>query len=175
MLYVARHGQTVWNAENRVCGITDVDLTAKGKEQAKYLAQEVGNKGIELIISSPLKRTVETSKIVSDICNIPYEIDERLIEQNYGIYEGVDRKNKEFLNNKRCFVSKYPNGESMMQVAYRIYGLIDEIKCKHKGHNVLLISHGGICRIINTYFHDMTNDEFFNFTLENGKLEAYEM
>ena len=175
MLYVARHGQTIWNAENRVCGITDVDLTTKGKEQAKALAHEVGNKSIDLIISSPLKRAVETSKIISDICNIPYEIDERLIEQNYGIYEGVDRKNQDFLYNKRCFVFKYPNGESMMQVAYRIYGLIDEIKSKHKDHNVLLISHGGVCRIINTYFHDMTNDEFFNYTLGNGKLEAYEI
>ena len=46
MLYVARHGQTVWNAENRVCGITDVDLTTKGKEQAKALAHEIGNKSI---------------------------------------------------------------------------------------------------------------------------------
>ena len=175
MLYVARHGQTIWNAENRVCGITDVDLTAKGKEQAKALAHEVGGKNIDLIISSPLKRAVETSKIISDICNIPYEIDERLIEQNYGIYEGVDRKNQDFQNNKRCFVFKYPNGESMMQVACRIYGLIDEIKSKYKDHNVLLISHGGVCRIINTYFHDMTNDEFFNYTLGNGKLEAYEL
>ena len=77
MLYVARHGQTIWNAENRVCGITDVDLTAKGKEQAKALAHEVSGKNIDLIISSPLKRAVETSKIISDICNIPYEIDER--------------------------------------------------------------------------------------------------
>lgn len=174
MLYVARHGQTVWNIENKVCGITDVELTEKGKEQAKALASEVGCNDLNLIISSPLKRAVETSKIVSEICNIPFVIDERLIEQNYGIYEGIDRKNEEFLNNKRCFAFKYPNGESMMQVAYRVYGLMDELKCKYRDKNVLIISHGGVCRIINTYFKDMTNDEFFNYTLENAKIEKYE-
>ena len=173
MLYVARHGQTTWNEQNKVCGITDVDLTDKGKEQAKTLASVVDSKKIDLVISSPLKRAIETSRIVSDMCNIPMEIDKRLIEQNYGIYEGVDRNNEDFLNNKRHFAYKYPNGESMMQVAYRVYGLLDEIIDKHKGKNVLLICHGGVCRIINTYFRDMTNEEFFNYNLGNGELEEY--
>ena len=63
----------------------------------------------------------------------------------------------------------------MMQVAYRVYGLIDEIRNRYKKKNVLLISHGGVCRIINTYFRDMTNEEFFNYTLQNGELEEYEI
>ena len=175
MLYMARHGQTVWNAQNKVCGITDVDLTEKGREQAKSLALAVADKNIDVIISSPLKRAVETSGIVSEMCSIPVEIDDRLIEQNYGIYEGVDRKDENFLNNKRNFAYKYPGGESMMQVAYRVYGLNDEIKCKYKGKNVLLVSHGGVCRVINTYFRNMTNEEFFNYTLYNGELETYEI
>jgi len=175
MLYIARHGQTIWNVQNKVCGITDVELTEKGREQAKALASAVADKNINVIISSPLKRAVETGRIVADACNIPIEIDARLLEQNYGIYEGVDRKDEAFLNNKRNFAYKYPGGESMMQVAYRVYGLIDEIKYKYKGKNVLIISHGGVCRIINTYFSDMTNEEFFNYTLQNGELEEYEI
>ena len=174
MLYVARHGQTIWNAQNRVCGVTDVELTEHGKEQAEALAHEVQGKGIDVIISSPLKRATETSAIVSQICKIPFHIDERLTEQNYGIYEGIDRKDDKFLSNKKCFAFKYPGGESMMQVAYRVYGLLDEIKDKYKDKNILLISHGGVCRIINTYFKDMTNEEFFNYTLQNAKLEKYE-
>ncbi|MBR2402356.1 MAG: histidine phosphatase family protein [Lachnospiraceae bacterium] len=175
MLYIARHGQTIWNEQNKVCGITDVELTDKGREQAKALALKVADKDVDVIISSPLKRAIETSTIVSEICNVPMEIDDRLLEQNYGIYEGVDRKDEAFLNNKRNFAYKYPNGESMMQVAYRVYGLIDEIKCKYKDKNVLIISHGGVCRIINTYFRDMTNEEFFNYTLKNGQLEEYRL
>lgn len=62
----------------------------------------------------------------------------------------------------------------MMQVAYRIYGLLDQIKKEYEGKTVLIICHGGVCRIIRTYFNDMTNEEFFEYTLENGKLEEYE-
>ena len=60
-----------------------------------------------------------------------------------------------------------------MQVAYRIYGLMDEIN-KYSKKNVLIMSHGGVCRIINTYFRDMTNDAFFKYALQNAKLEMYE-
>ena len=174
-LFVARHGQTTWNAKNKICGITDVDLTEKGIEQAHLLALSVKEKDINIIISSPLKRAVATSRIVSDECNIPMKTDERLIEQDYGIFEGVDREDEDFLNHKRNFAYKYPNGESMMQVAYRVYSLLDEIKKDYCAKNVLIVSHGGVCRVINTYFRDMTNEEFFNYRLENGKLEEYVM
>ena len=174
-LYIARHGQTIWNAQNKVCGITDVELTEKGIEQAKALAQVVMGRNIDMILTSPLKRAVETGRIVAEYCGIPMEVEARLIEQNYGIYEGIDRKNADFLNNKRNFAYRYPGGESMMQVAYRIYGLLDDIKKEYEGKNVLIISHGGVCRIIHTYFSDMTNEEFFQYTLENGQLEEFHL
>lgn len=106
--------------------------------------------------------------------NVPLYKEELLIEQNYGIYEGVDRKDPQFLNNKRNFAYRYPGGESMMQVACRIYGFLERIKEKYPEKNILLISHGGVCRIIRTYFTDMTNEEFFHYTLENAKCEEYE-
>ena len=62
-----------------------------------------------------------------------------------------------------------------MQVAYRIYGFIDKIKEEYSEKKILLISHGGVCRIIRTYFTDMTNEEFFHYTLENAKCEKYEL
>ena len=106
---------------------------------------------------------------------VPLHIEELLIEQNYGIYEGVDRKDTRFLDNKRNFAYKYPGGESMMQMAYRVYGFIERLKKEYPKKNILLISHGGVCRIIRTYFTDMTNDEFFHYTLENAKYEEYEV
>lgn len=174
-LYVARHGQTVWNAQNKVCGVTDVELTERGIEQAKALAQVVTGRNIDIILTSPLKRAVETGRIVAKHCRIPMKVEARLIEQNYGIYEGIDRKNADFLGNKKNFAYRYPGGESMMQVAYRIYGLLDDIKKEYEGKNVLIISHGGVCRIIHTYFHDMTNEEFFQYTLENGQPEEFDL
>ena len=124
-VYVARHGQTEWNAGNRVCGITDIALTEKGIAQADELADQVKEKKIEIIISSPMKRAVTTSQIVSEKCHISMMIDNRLVEQNYGIYEGVDRSDELFLENKKNFAYRYPNGESMIQVAVRVYTFLD--------------------------------------------------
>lgn len=174
-IYVARHGQTEWNVQNKVCGITDVGLTEEGIRQAEELAALVQKCSIDIILSSPLKRAIETGKIVAERNHIAMQIEPLLVEQNYGIYEGVDRKDTRFLNNKRNFAFKYPNGESMMQMAYRIYGLVDTIKETYPGKNVLLVTHGGVCRIIKTYFEDMTNDAFFYYSPDNCKLAEYNL
>ena len=106
----------------------------------------------------------------------PDHIDERLIEQNYGIFEGKDRQDEGFLANKRQFAYRYPEGgESMMQMAYRVYGFIEEVKKKYPDKNVLAVCHGGVCRIIRSYFADMTNDEFFHYYKENCQIEEYEL
>ena len=57
-IYVARHGQTQWNVQNKVCGMTDVCLTEAGKKQAEALAAAVGNYTIDVILASPLKREI---------------------------------------------------------------------------------------------------------------------
>lgn len=174
-LYVARHGRTPWNEQFKVCGRTDVPLTDVGYEQARALAKAASEVKLDVIISSPLLRAKETARIVSEVCGVPVTVDDRLIEQDYGIFEGVSGLDPDFLANKRHFAYKYPNGESMMQVAHRVYGLIDEVKEKYAGKNVLFVCHGGVCRVIRTYFYDMTNDEYYNYLEDNAKLKEYDL
>ena len=174
-LYVTRHGETTWNVEWRVSGVTDVELTDRGREQANGLARVLKNEKIDLIIVSPLKRARHTAEIINRECNAPVIIDDRLTEQNYGIYEGAHRKSEGFLGNKRRFAFKYPGGESMMQVGYRVYSLLNEIKEKYGDRKVLLVTHGGVCRIIKTYFEDMTNEEFFEYSQDNCGLAIYDL
>ena len=173
-IYAARHGQTEWNALDKVCGRTDINLTQEGYRQAEMLADSVLECGIQRIYSSPLRRAMETSRVISERTGVPYYAEDRLIEQDYGIFEGINRKNEDFLNVKKNFAFRYPGGESMMQTAGRVYGLLDEIREKEAGKNVLLVSHGGVCRVIRSYFVDMTNEEYFNYTQKNGALEVYE-
>lgn len=52
---------------------------------------------------------------------------------------------------------------------------MEEIKVKYPEENVLLVCHGGVCRVINTYFRDMTNEEFFHYSLGNCMIEEYEL
>lgn len=127
-LYVARHGETSWNVQDRVCGLTDVELTERGRAQAKELSKAVGKLHVDLILASPLKRAVETGRIIAEENGIPIELEELLVEQNYGIYEGTDRRNPDFLANKRNFAYRYPGGESMMQVAYRVYPICPALR-----------------------------------------------
>ena len=174
-LYVTRHGETTWNALNKVCGLTDAMLTDNGIEQAKVLAERLSDKNIEVILASPLTRAQVTASYTAEKLSLPVITEERLIEQNYGIYEGVDRYDEGFLSNKRCFAYRYPGGESMMDVAARTYPLIEEVREKYAGKNVLFVCHGGVCRVINTYFCDMTNDEFFRYAQDNCGYEEYEL
>lgn len=174
-IYLTRHGQTEWNVLNKVCGRTDVALTDNGIMQASELAVNLKSAGIDMIIASPMERAYSTARIIGNELGLSVSTDERLIEQNYGIYEGCDRKNPDFLANKRNFTYRYPGGESMMDVAVRTYGLMNEIRDKYSDKNVLIVCHGGVSRVINTYFRDITNDEFFNYELNNCSVETYEI
>ncbi len=174
-LYVARHGETTWNVENKICGRTDAPLTEKGKQQAWELAQNAKNKGIEVILASPLQRAFDTAMAVSEVIGVPVVTDERLMEQHYGIYEGLDRFDEGFLADKRQFAAGYPGGESMFRLAHRLYGLLEEIKQKYAGKTVLLVCHNGVCRVIHTYFERLTNEEFAEFGVPNAYLLEYEL
>lgn len=178
-IYSARHGETTRNAQNMISGRTDVPLTERGRAQAAELAELMSGRGIDLIIASPLIRAQDTARAIAEECGVRIVTDERLIEQDYGIYEGVRMSEPEFgdfLRNKRQFAYKYPGGESMMDVAHRVYGLFEDIKRTYPDDaTILLVSHGGVCRLINTYFHDMTNDEFYNYLPGNCSVEEYDL
>ena len=66
-IYFARHGQTVWNVENKICGATDIELTEKGHEQAELLGKKILEEGIKIdkILYSPLIRAAETARHIS--------------------------------------------------------------------------------------------------------------
>ena len=174
-LYVARHGQTQWNAENKVCGRTDQPLTEVGLAQAEALAEKAAELGVDLILSSPLQRSHRMAQIIAGRCGAEIKVDDRLIEQNYGIFEGADRQDPGFLANKRQFAVRYPGGESMMDMAGRLYPLLREIRERYPDKKVLLACHGGVCRVIRTYFVPMTNEEYFGYSPDNCSLECYEL
>ena len=87
-LYISRHGQTPWNVEDLVCGRADVPLTEVGQQQARLLAESAVDKGIDVILSSPLQRARQTAQAVSDAIGVPIQIDDRLIEFDFGTYDG---------------------------------------------------------------------------------------
>src|SRR5699024_2599454 len=89
-IYLLRHGETAWNADgNRYCGRTDLTLTEKGIRQAELVHKKLKEKSFDLVFSSPLKRAVKTTQIVSGRKDI--ETDQRLIEVDFGEWEGKSK------------------------------------------------------------------------------------
>ena len=170
MIYVVRHGETGWNALNKVLGRTDIPLNSNGMEQACELAHVIKDLKIDVFLSSPLSRARQTADIISREIGAEYAIDDRLIEQDFGAFEGIDRFAAEYQAAKREYFARYPGGESFFDMAARVFPLIGELE----GKNALLVTHGGVCRIIRSYFEDMGNEEFVQFSQGNCEIRAYE-
>ena len=174
--YFTRHGQTIWNVENKICGATDIALTDLGHQQAIDLGSKIAQEdlGIDEILYSPLMRAADTAKHISQMTGIPARMEPRLKEQNFGKYESTPRNGDTFRKDKENFVCRYEGGESMLQLCQRIYNLLDDIKNDPSGKTYLLVAHNGISRAIESYFRDMTNEEFAAFGIRNCELRRYE-
>ena len=98
----------------------------------------------------------------------------RLKEQNFGKWESTPRDGAEFQAAKAQFVCRNEGGESMMQMAQRIYNLLDELRREPEEKTYLLVAHNGIARIVQSYFADMTNKEFASFGIGNCQVLEYE-
>ena len=172
-LYFIRHGQTVWNVANKICGATDIELTDLGRQQAAETGKLIKERGIEAdeIIYSPLIRAKDTALIISDICGIPAREEIRLKEQNFGKYESTPRNGEVFRLAKRQCAYSYEGGESMLKMAQRIYNLLDDILASDKTY--ILVAHNGISRVVHSYFNDMTNEEYADFGIKNCDIVEY--
>ena len=173
-VYFVRHGQTIWNVENKICGATDIALTDLGHQQAIDTGKKILEQGIKAdeILYSPLVRAKDTAIHISEITGIPAREEIRLKEQNFGKYESTPRHGAEFEEAKKQFACRYEGGESMLHLAQRIYNLLDEIKASDKIY--ILVAHNGISRVIQSYFYEMTNEEYATFGVKNCAVIRYE-
>lgn len=175
-VYFTRHGQTIWNVENKICGATDIALTELGRRQAQELGRKIRDDGlcIDEILYSPLMRARDTALEIAGITGIPAREDIRLKEQHFGKYEATPRNGEAFQEAKKCFVNHFDGGETMLHLAQRVYNLLDEIKGESDTKTYLLVAHNGIARVVHSYFRDMTNEEYSAFGIRNCEIRQYE-
>ena len=174
-LYVVRHGRTEYNEKRIFCGRTDIPLCEKGREQLSKLASDSLSFDLDVIFSSPLIRAVETATAAAEVCGLPIITDDRLMERNFGDYEGTTVNTDADRECRYNFAYRYPNGESYLNVIARVYNFLDEISEIHFDKNVMIVAHGGVCRTIRTYFYDMTDEEFYTFSHPNCSVIEYEL
>ena len=161
-LVVLRHSQTLMNAQNLIVGRTDDSLSPEGILMAQDAAKKIAAFQSEIEKSCAKK--------------IDIKIDDRIIEQDYGEFEGKSRLSSEFAFSKSQFA--FPTGktgESHFKLAQRTYNFLDDVINKHQNENILVVTHGGICRVIATYFNAMTNTEYANWRAQNCQLDFYDI
>lgn len=174
-VYFVRHGQTVWNVENKICGASDIALTPLGHEQAAQTGRRILECGIraDAILYSPLMRAADTAAHIARITGLPARPEPRLREQCFGHWEGTPRNSEEFRLDRANFCTDYGGGESMMRMAQRVYNLLDELKAESDTKTYILVAHNGVARIVHSYFNNLTNEAFAAYGIKNCDIVKY--
>ena len=158
-LILIRHGETLWNKEGRIQGISDVELSAVGIEQARLLALSLKDHPIKAIHASPLKRALQTAEIINEFHRKEIHTHQDLMEMDQGDFEGVTFK--KLIASEKDFLEKWiaapasvrmPNGESLTQLQDRAWVAMKRIMDKQE--TALIVAHNFtiaaiICRIKN--------------------------
>ena len=155
MIYIVRHGQTDWNVQKKVMGRCDEPLNEKGKEQAEETRNSLIETDIDLIICSPLQRAKQTAEVINRDRNIPIIYDERIIERDFGEFEGKETKDFDFHGYWNYYKNDiYEKAENIQKFFKRIYAFLDEITNKYNDKNVLIVAHGGVSIPVACYFNN---------------------
>lgn len=140
-LLLVRHGETDWNAEGRLQGHTDRPLSEYGRRQARRLAEELVDETLDAIYASDLARARETAEIVAKRLTLPVMLDRDLREKDWGTWEGLtpaERDRVELV------------GESTEAHQERILRALGRIAQRHPGARILVVTHGGSMRRVQT-------------------------
>lgn len=158
-LILARHGETIWNRDGKIQGITDIGLSNLGIEQATKLALSLRDEKLDAIITSPLERAYETARLIGAYHDLTIEVEKDLRELDVGELEGLtfpelgDRY-PEFLGQWILDHASVvmPRGESLMEVQERVWPIMQRIT--ENAENALIVSHNFVivtilCKIKN--------------------------
>lgn len=170
MIYIVRHGQTDWNLKGINQGQTDIGLNETGIEQAEALGNKLKNICFDVVYSSPLKRALKTASI---IYNGNIIVDERLLERDNGELEGTNK-------NKSVVDFSDPNDtrfgiEHLPAFRKRISEFLEEIVIKHRGKNVLIVTHGGVSIYAKCYFDgEPENGDYSQYIIKNSNFLQFD-
>ncbi len=179
MIYIVRHGQTDWNILNKVMGKRDISLNETGFEQAKELKEKLDGIDLDLIICSTLLRAKQTAQVINQERGLPIIYDERIVERDFGEFEGMQTKDFDFANFWNYYENiKYDKAENIRDFFSRIYDFFDSVKERYNGKNVLIVTHGCVSMPITCYFNKnipsgslLDSNKFFH----NGEVRIYDL
>jgi broad specificity phosphatase PhoE len=154
-IFMVRHGATVLSAEDRFAGVTDVELSEEGREQARRLAERLSSEKIAAVYASPLGRTIETAQILAAPHHLEVQMRDAFREISHGHWEGMKRHDVERkFPDEMAEWEKDPytfaphGGESGLAVTARALPALIDLVRKHPGENMLVVSHKATIRLL---------------------------
>ncbi len=177
-IYLLRHGETTFNADgNRYCGRTDAELTTKGMEQAQRMQSLLRDVDFDAVFSSPLQRARMTAAVASGNRK-EVKPDERLIEVDFGLWEG--KRSEEFIaENPEAWESWIKDplttaagqcGETGAAVIERLDAFFQDLLRHYDGKTVLIVAHNGVNRLFLAWQLGMPLGNYRRIVQENSSL-----
>lgn len=185
-LILVRHGQSIWNLENRFTGWVDVPLTQKGEEEARSAGKKLHGMKIDVAYTSSLRRAQNTLDLIIDTMGVELPVirDQALNERHYGDLQGLNKEEtaKRFGDDqvkiwRRSYDIPPPNGEALKQTAERTLPffercILGDIK---QGKNVLVVAHGNSNRSIVMMLDNLTKEQVLELNLDTGVPLVYDL
>jgi 2,3-bisphosphoglycerate-dependent phosphoglycerate mutase len=186
MLVLVRHGESQWNLENRFTGWIDIDLTEKGREEARLAGEKLRSYHFDKAFTSVLKRAIHTLEIIQEVIGqkgIPILRDQALNERHYGDLQGLNKAEtaQKFGEQqvklwRRSYSVKPPGGESLQDTAARVLPYWE----KHilpeliAGRNILVVAHGNSLRSLVMRLDRLSEDAVVELNIPTGVPLKYE-
>ena len=187
ILVLIRHGQSVWNAENRFTGWTDVELSERGVIEAETAGDELSDIQFDVVHTSGLKRAQRTAEIImsrsSHSSDVPVFRDERLNERHYGDLQGLNKAETAEIHGaeqvhiwRRSFDVPPPGGESLKMNAERTIPYFEEeiLPDLKEGKNVLVSAHGNSLRSIVMHIESISPQDIVSVEIATGTPRFYD-
>jgi alpha-ribazole phosphatase/probable phosphoglycerate mutase len=177
-LLLARHGESLWNAERRFQGATDIALSDRGRAQAEALARGLRGYRVRAAYVSPYRRAVETAEQALRGTGVPLVIDEELRELSLGEWEGCTveevraRDGDPYVAWLRApHDCPPPGGEPLPVVSERVQAALARIAAAHPaGDDVLVVAHGGVISVYACYLLGCSFNDLWRLRVDNASL-----
>jgi len=180
-IYLVRHGQTSWNLEERTQGSKDSILTPLSIQQAESLGKRLNKVKFDAIYCSPLKRAYSTGEIIANMQNLECILDDRLVEMNFGKWEGLTpvEIEKNYPENYKTWredphIAEIPNGESIEIAQKRMIEFVNDRIMKSDKETFLIVSHGTTIRLLLLHLLSMDLKHYYKLKQNNCALNLIE-
>lgn len=186
-LVLVRHGESEWNAKGIWTGWTDINLSEKGREEARTAGELLKDIHFDLAYNSALKRAQQTWEEIQKVIkqeSLTAIVDKALNERDYGDLTGKNKweakeemGEEKFMKIRRSWDFPPPNGESLQMVYERVVPyyektILPELKA---GKNVIIAAHGNSLRALIKYLEDISDEEIPHLEMATGGIYVYKL